>query len=76
MTQRLRRITFHVSFLLDLCKEGSGLRCMNGIPEDAQVEGIALEEDGVSLTVSSETFAPVEEGEHIPRTEPTFVSHD
>jgi hypothetical protein len=49
---------------------------MNGIPEGAQVEGITLEEDGVTLTVSSETFAPVEEGERIPRTEPTFVSHD
>jgi hypothetical protein len=76
MTRRLRRITFHASFLLDLCKEGSGLRCMNGIPEDAQVEGIALEEDGVTVTISSESFAPVDEGKRIPRTEPTFVSHD
>jgi len=76
MTRGLRRITFRVSFLLDLCKAESGLRCMNGLPEDAQVEGIALQEDGVTLTVSSETFAPVEEGKRIPRTDPTFVSHD
>ena len=76
MTRRLRRITFHASFLLDLCKEGSGLRCMNGIPEDAEVEGIALEDGGVTVTVSSEAFAPVEEGERIPRTEPTFISDE
>lgn len=70
---RYRRIQFSLHFLLDLCKEGSGVRCLDGIPEDASVEECFFSDGGLTITVRSEEFSPVGEGEKIPTITPTFT---
>jgi hypothetical protein len=75
LSGRYRRLQFSPHFLVDLCKEGSGVRCMNGVPSDAEVVEVFLSDGGVTVTIRSESFSPVEEGEKIPAIKPTFIDH-
>lgn len=73
---RLRRVTFSAPFLLQLIQEGAGVRCVEGVPDDATVEEVFPapgKHKAVTLTIRSESFSPVRGGDEIPSIEPTFI---